>query len=351
MPQARKTRFPAIVQHGWHVLPRVVVDAYNEELEDEAGFLGDRANKGAFRSILDQWRKNVGKNGADPFGDTPTWKLTKSQLDKYFKGDDPLAAGLVHSAIEEFAGELATVTARFLQLEEWKTTERIVVGGGLSGSHIGRLAVGRALLMLKEKGFGVDMSTITNHPDEAGLLGGVQLAPSWMLDGHDAIVAVDIGGTKLRVGIVKLKLRKGDITRAAVWKSSLWRHQDDDPSRDDAVAHIAATIAKLVEEAQEEKLKVAPFITVGCPGIITRDGTIAKGAKNLPGDWQEHDFSLSGELAEELPPINGHEPLFIIHNDAVVQGLSEVTNMEDVDHWGIFTIGTGLGNARFTNRK
>jgi hypothetical protein len=25
--------------------------------------------------------------------------------------------------------------------------------------------------------------------------------------------------------------------------------------------------------------------------------------------------------------------------------------MKDVDHWGIFTIGTGLGNARFTNRK
>jgi len=43
--------------------------------------------------------------------------------------------------------------------------------------------------------------------------------------------------------------------------------------------------------------------------------------------------------------------LFVIHNDAVVQGLSEAANMKDVDHWGVFTIGTGLGNARFTNRK
>jgi hypothetical protein len=25
--------------------------------------------------------------------------------------------------------------------------------------------------------------------------------------------------------------------------------------------------------------------------------------------------------------------------------------MQDVDHWGVLTIGTGLGNARFTNRK
>jgi hypothetical protein len=87
------------------------------------------------------------------------------------------------------------------------------------------------------------------------------------------------------------------------------------------------------------------------PGFITRDGTIEKGAQNLPGDWEEPDFSLSGELAQQPPLINGHEPLFVIHNDAVVQGLSEAANMKDVAHWGVFTIGTGLGNARFTNRK
>jgi hypothetical protein len=40
-----------------------------------------------------------------------------------------------------------------------------------------------------------------------------------------------------------------------------------------------------------------------------------------------------------------------MHNDAVIQGLSEVPNMKDVNHWGVLTIGTGLGNARFTNRE
>ena len=39
-----------------------------------------------------------------------------------------------------------------------------------------------------------------------------------------------------------------------------------------------------------------------------------------------------------------------MHNDAVVQGLSEVPFMKDVSRWGVATIGTGLGNARFTNR-
>jgi hypothetical protein len=25
--------------------------------------------------------------------------------------------------------------------------------------------------------------------------------------------------------------------------------------------------------------------------------------------------------------------------------------MQDVEHWGVLTIGTGLGNARFSNRR
>ncbi len=39
-----------------------------------------------------------------------------------------------------------------------------------------------------------------------------------------------------------------------------------------------------------------------------------------------------------------------MHNDAVVQGLSEACFMRDVAQWGILTVGTGLGNAHFTNR-
>jgi hypothetical protein len=39
-----------------------------------------------------------------------------------------------------------------------------------------------------------------------------------------------------------------------------------------------------------------------------------------------------------------------MHNDAVVQGLSEVPFMADVKRWGVLTIGTGLGNAVFANK-
>jgi hypothetical protein len=40
----------------------------------------------------------------------------------------------------------------------------------------------------------------------------------------------------------------------------------------------------------------------------------------------------------------------VMHNDAVVQGLSELPWMQDVKHWAVMTIGTGLGNAHYTNR-
>jgi hypothetical protein len=52
-----------------------------------------------------------------------------------------------------------------------------------------------------------------------------------------------------------------------------------------------------------------------------------------------------------IPEIGDHETSIVMHNDAVVQGLSEIPYMQDVERWGVLTIGTGLGNARFSNRS
>jgi hypothetical protein len=43
--------------------------------------------------------------------------------------------------------------------------------------------------------------------------------------------------------------------------------------------------------------------------------------------------------------------MVVMHNDAVTQGLSEAPFMTEVEHWGVLTIGTGLGNARFSTRR
>jgi predicted NBD/HSP70 family sugar kinase len=343
---------PSVFVHGGRVLPSVTVDTYNEELRDEEGFVGDRASRRAFQAILADWRDRLKKGGEDPFGDAPMEEISKSKLDKMLNGGDPVAAGLIHTVVEEFACELATVVRRFLRVKAWKDTERIVIGGGMIGSRIGELAMGRAGIMLAAEGVTTELRAIENDPDEAGLIGAVHLAPSWVMAGHDAILAVDIGGTNVRVGVVELNSRKrGDVEDADVWKRQVWRHAEDEPDRDEAIARIGAMLVKLIDRAKQEKIKLAPFMGIGCPGLIDEQGHIMKGGQNLPGNWEGKSFNLAAALSAHLPKIDGHEILIQVHNDAVVQGLSEVPNMKDVERWGVMTIGTGLGNARFTNRQ
>jgi predicted NBD/HSP70 family sugar kinase len=343
---------PSMLSHGGRVLPAVTVDTYNEELRDEEGFVGDRASRRAFRAILADWRDRLKEQGEDPFGDVPLEEISKSKLDKLLAGGDAVVAGLVHTVVEEFASELAVVVRRFLRVPSWKGTERIVIGGGLIASRIGELAMGRASIILKGENVGVELCAITNHPDEAGLIGAVQLAPTWVLAGHDAILAVDIGGTNVRAGVIELNVKKGgSVEEADVWKRQHWRHADDKPERDDAIERIGAMLTKLIDRAVADKIKLAPFMGIGCPGLIDEHGVIVKGGQNLPGNWEGKDFNLATALAAQLPRIDGHEIFIQIHNDAVVQGLSEVPNMTDIRHWGVMTIGTGLGNARFTNRR
>ena len=225
---------------------------------------------------------------------------------------------------------------------------RIVIGGGFRESRIGELVIGRASVILKTNQIDIDILPIRNHPDEAGLIGCVHLAPTWIFAGHDSLVAVDIGGSNIRCGIIELG-KAQDLSAARVWKSELWRHAEDEPGRDEAVARLGKMIKGLVKDAEKNKLRLAPFIGVGCPGQIGADGLIESGAQNLPGNWESSRFQLSESIAEAIPTIGDHKTLVLMHNDAVVQGLSEAPFMNDVECWAVLTIGTGLGNASFRN--
>jgi hypothetical protein len=341
-----------IARHGATRLPSVEVDSFNIELKDDEGFLGDRASKGAFRKILESLRKPLKKNGDDPLGKKSTGEIPKGELDEALVGDDVGAAALVHGAIEEFAQELAYVTRRFLKTKAWADTERIVVGGGFRQSRVGEIAIARTDIILKAEDFDVDLVPIRFHPDEAGLIGTLHLAPSWIFEGHDSILAVDIGGTNIRCGVVETRWKKvPDLSKADVWKSELWRHADDEPTREGAVKRLVKMLKDLITAAETEGLKLAPFIGIACPGVIDADGSIEKGAQNLPGNWESSKFNLPASLVEAIPQIGDHDTAVLMHNDGVVQGLSEVPFMQDVERWGVLTIGTGLGNARFTNRR
>ncbi len=325
----------AALAHGADRLPAVEVANYNVELKDDEGFVGDRASKGAFRKFIDTWRKPMRDIGEDPFGDEPSGKIAKKRLDALLAGGDPEAAGVVQSAIESFAQELAVVLRQFLKLKGWKDAARIVIGGGFVGSRVGELAIGRASVLLKLDNVKAEIHIIRNDPDEAGLIGAVHLAPAWMFHAHDAILAVDIGGTNIRAGIVQLNLRgAADLSKAKVWKFELWRHGDEKLNREATVDGLISMLQRLINRAKKEELRLAPFIGIGCPGRIDADGSIETGAQNLPGNWESSRFNLPASLFEAIPRIGDHEATVLMHNDAVVQGLSEAPFMQDVEFLG-----------------
>lgn len=336
-------------KHGASILPSVKLDSYNLRIRDKDGFIGDNANKSAFLEKINYWRKQV--EGYAVAKQLNMSDISKTDIDKILEGEDKLAQAVIWSAIHDFATDLSDVINRFLKEKKWEKTERIAVGGGLSESAAGQFAIAEAMLRLNSMGRKIELRPIEYLPDEAGLIGAVHLVPAWMLKGHDAVVGVDIGGTNIRAGIITwgTKKKSPDISKSEVWKMDLWRHRDEEPSRSKAMKRLTKMIKVLLEDAEKEKIVVAPIIGIACPGLIASDGSITAGGQNLPGNWEGESFNLVREITGSVPAIQGKDTFVVIHNDAVVQGLSQIPFMKDVRHWGILTIGTGLGNAKFTH--
>lgn len=273
-------------------------------------------------------------------------ELSKQQLDHALQQGSSAAAGLIQSAIEDFARALFDVI-RVFHARAWNQVSDIVVGGGFRGSRIGELAIGRAQLLLQDSGLDLVLHPIEHDPDEAGLIGSAYLMPAWMFHGYDAILAIDIGGTNVRAGLVRFGKRRA---RPDVAKMLLWRHDDEKPTRENLIEELVAMLRKLIAYAERHKLRLAPFIGVGCPGRVRLDGRIEQGTGNLPGNWQAKRFHLPSLLLQGVPQIGAQATCVMLHNDAVVQGLSAIPRMSDATRWAVLTIGTGLGNAQFLNR-
>lgn len=337
-------------RHAAVHLPGLDIDRYSLPLPDPEGegFLGDRASQTAFRSLIDRAREHH-LDGRDPFGRTPSRQLGKDEIDLVLVGGNPDAAHALHLAVEEYARQLCYVVQMFLAQADWAGVQRIVIGGGFPEHEAGALAMRRAMCLLELADTGVDLLPLRHDPDEGGLLGWSPLLPA-AARRYDAFLAVDVGGTKLRCGIVEHRLgRDASGGRGRVVESLVWRHADDGPNREQAVQRMAAMLNALSAFARTLGLKLAPFVGIACPGTVEADGTLSAGAQNLPGNW-ERPFNLPQALAVHLDPVAGHVPAVVMHNDAVVQGLSELDRMADARRWAILTIGTGLGNATYTRR-
>ncbi|MCC8362674.1 ROK family protein [Lysobacter sp. A6] len=338
-------------EHGAASLPGLSIDGYGLAIPDPEGdgFLGDRASQTAFRALLDEARDKH-RIGKDPFGDTPSSELSKKDIDRVLLGGPAAAAHVVHVAIESYAARLAHVVRVFLEQEEWRDVEAILMGGGMSTSEFGRLGLRRARRVLRDAGIEVKLKRLKADPDDAALLGWASLLPDDLAESSDALLAVDIGGTNLRCGLVAHGLAKNDDgSGASMLERMHWRHADDEPSRREAIDRLAGMLNGLIAQARTLRIPLAPFVGIAVPGLIESDGRISMGAQNLPGDW-EAPFDLPDTLAQRLDAIEGTPPRVVLHNDAVAQGLGERHRMRKAKRWGVMTIGTGLGNACYTNR-
>jgi predicted NBD/HSP70 family sugar kinase len=157
----------------------------------------------------------------------------------------------------------------------------------------------------------------------------------------------------IRAGVVQLNLNKqSDLSKACVHDMKVWRHRDKaDLTREDAIGELTKMLKDLIKAAGKSDLGLAPVIAIGCPGTIREDGSIERGAQNIPGNWESSKFNLAQEIRDAIPRIGDHDTMVVMHNDAVVQGLSELPHLAGYKRWAVLTIGTGLGNARFSKRK
>ncbi len=338
--------------HGARILPRVEVTSYNLEISEGDEFVGDRANKKALTELVEEWRATVARTGRDPFKGVAGKRPSRSAMEKLLRKGPPEAAGVIQSAVNDFAERLVEVIAKYAKgAAEWKKVRTIVIGGGMSGSPIGKLAIGRAQALLSKSRRKIVLRTITSDPDDAALIGGLHLIPGWFLAGFDTIFAVDIGGSNVRIGAVRYKLdRQMAVSRAKVVYREHWSHAKEDASRQDILDFITGKLGKAVRYAKRKRLKAAPFVAVACPGRIRADGTVDRGAQNLPGQWESNHFSLPQYLRENLDIVPGQDTIVVMHNDAILQGLSELGAIKEKT-WGVLTIGTGLGNGSFEMRK
>ena len=153
--------------------------------------------------------------------------------------------------------------------------------------------------------------------------------------------------------MVALNLKKAtDLSKAFVWKFELWRHGDEkDVKREKAVEKLTKMLQASDQPGRKGRPAARTFHRHRLPGHH-RAGRHHRARRPEPaGQLGEQPLQPAARLHEAIPAIGEHDTLVLMHNDAVVQGLSEVPFMQDVEHWGALTIGTGLGNARFTNRK
>lgn len=149
---------------------------------------------------------------------------------------------------------------------------------------------------------------------------------------EELILAVDVGGTNIRVGAVDLS---GRILHKLDFPTEASR------GRERVTEHILSSIHGILGGFPEGEFQVVGG-GFGIPGAIDLDRGIISESPNLPG-WE--DFDIRSRLQEGL-----RMPVFI-ENDANALALGEgwLGAARDVRDFCCLTLGTGVGGAIVLN--
>ena len=74
--------------------------------------------------------------------------------------------------------------------------------------------------------------------------------------------------------------------------------------------------------------------------MIRRGRLHRAGRAESAGQLGKQPLQSSASIREAIPEIGDHETIVVMHNDAVVQGLSQLPYLQERGHWGVLTIGT-----------
>jgi hypothetical protein len=154
-----------------------------------------------------------------------------------------------------------------------------------------------------------------------------------------------------RAGIVSVE-RSADQERGrtSVAERQVWRHADEQPTRDAAVRRLGEMLEGLYRRAPRRAIILLPASVLRARGGLDRTAGLSAARKTYRVIGRRKISILPRILQDILLRHCDWNALLIMHNDAIVQGLSQVPFMKDIKHWGVLTISAGVGNARFTNR-
>ena len=147
---------------------------------------------------------------------------------------------------------------------------------------------------------------------------------------RDLIVAVDVGGTHIRMGMVDTT---GGLTARASHPSSMVDHPEEGPAR---------LVALLRDQIDRWESGRPAALALGFPSTVSRDRRTVLQTPNLRG----FDSAPIAELLEKtfkVPVLIEKDVVFLLAHDIEALGLRH-----DSTTIGIY-FGTGIGNAIFMN--